>query len=69
MHALGLSLAQIMSQHRQNMKELAKCNERVTLNILLFFPNVQNICKKRPEELRRKHPSDSISVWDVDTCE
>ena len=51
MHALGLSPAQIMSQHKQNVKELAKCNERVTKNIFLLPSNVRNICKKIVEEL------------------
>ena len=62
MHALGLSPAQIMNQHKQNMKELAKCNERVTRVTFLFPSDVRNICKKRAEELWKKHPSDPISV-------
>lgn len=62
MHALGLSPAQIMSQHKQNVKELAKFNERVKRDIFLLPSDVRNICKKRAEELWEKHPSDPISV-------
>lgn len=37
MHALGLSPAQIMSQHKQNVKELAKFNERVKRDFFCFL--------------------------------
>ena len=62
MHALGLSPAQIMSHHKQIVKELAKCNERITRDTFLLPSDVRNICKKRAEELWEKHPSDPISV-------
>ena len=38
MHALELSPTQIMSQHEQNVKELARCNERLIMDIFCFFP-------------------------------
>ena len=62
MHALGLSLAQIMSQHKQIVKELAKCNEWVTKGFFLLPSDVRNICKKRAEGLWEKHPLDPVSV-------
>ena len=37
MHALELSPTQIMSQHEQNVKELAKCNERLIMDIFVSF--------------------------------
>ena len=43
MHALGLSPAQIMSHHKRNVKELAKCNERITRDIFLLPSDIRNI--------------------------
>ena len=65
MHAIGLSPAQIMSQHKQEAKDMAMNNQPVTRDTLLLPFNVRNICRKRAEELREKHPSDpnSVRTW------
>ena len=55
MHALELFPTQIMSQYKQNMKELVKSNKRVTKNKFLLPTDVHNICKKIAKELWKKH--------------
>ena len=60
MHTLGLS--QIMSRYKQNVKELAKCNEWVTRDAFLLSSDVQNIYMKTTEELWEQHPLDPINM-------
>ena len=58
MHAIGLSLAQIMSQHKQDVRDMAMNNQPATRDTFLLPSDVRNICRKRAEELWEKHVSD-----------
>jgi hypothetical protein len=49
MHAIGLSLAQIMSQHKQEVRDMAMNNQPVTRDTFLLPSDVRNICRKRAE--------------------
>jgi hypothetical protein len=51
MHAIGLSPAQIMSQHKQRVRDMAMNNQPVTRDTCLLPSDVHNICRKRVEEL------------------
>ena len=62
MHALGLSLVQLMQQHTKKVRDLALANGIVTRDTFLLPSNVRNICRKRAEELWMKDPSDPISI-------
>ena len=62
MHAHSLSLAQIMFKHKQEVRDMAMCNQPMTCDIFLLLSNVRNICCKQVEELWEKHASDPISV-------
>ena len=62
MHAIGLSPAQIMSQHKQDVRDMTMNNQPVTHDTFLLSSDVRNICKKRAQELWEKHASDPISV-------
>jgi hypothetical protein len=62
MHAFGLSPAQIMQQHRIEVRELALANGPVICDTFMLPSDVRNIVRKRVEELWMKHPSDPISV-------
>ena len=62
MHAIDLSPVQIMSQHKQDVRDMAMNNLPVTRDTFLLSSDVRNICRKRAEELWEKHASDPISV-------
>jgi hypothetical protein len=51
MHAIGFSPAQIMSQHKQKVRDMAMNNQPVTRDTCLLPSDVRNICRKRVEEL------------------
>ena len=51
MHAIGLSPAQIMSQPKQDVRDMAMNNQPVTRDKFLLPSDVRNVCRKRAEEL------------------
>ena len=60
MHAIGLSPAQIMSQHKQEVRNMAMNNQPITRDTFLLSSDVRNICRKRAEELWKKYASDPL---------
>ena len=54
--------SQIMANHKRHVMEMAMQNKKPTRDTFIMMSDVQNLAKKRAEELWQRDPDDTTSV-------